>query len=94
MSLILELLERLPLEDLERIDSACDAFVSACRRGEVPRIEDILAMTPESLRMLTALELVRTEIELRRATGERPTATEYVARLIERARAGLEALRA
>jgi len=80
MPSIFELLEQLPLEDLEGVDATCDAFVSARRRGETPRIEDILAATPESPQLLTALELVRTEIELRREAGERPTAVEYVSR--------------
>lgn len=80
MALILDLLEQLPLEDLERVDTVCDAFVSAWRRDETPRIEDFVAAATESLQRLTVLELIRTEIEFRRAAGERPSASEYEAR--------------
>lgn len=73
-------LESLPLEDLERIDAACDALAAAWKRGINPSIEEMAHGSPESLRPLLAAELVRTEIELRLLAGERPNADEYVSR--------------
>ncbi len=76
----LDLLEFLSLEDLERVDSACDALAAAWKRGESSQLEDAVLCAPESLRSVMVTELVRTEIELRIATGERPLASEYASR--------------
>lgn len=73
-------LESLPLDDLERIDAACDALASAWKRGVNPSIDEIVQAAAESLRPLLVAELVRTEIELRLSAGERPNVDDYVSR--------------
>lgn len=78
-----DLLESLSLEDLERVDAACDALAAAWKRGEAPQLEDAVLAAPESLRTVMVAELVRTEIELRVAAGERPVPSEYTSRFPE-----------
>ena len=57
-----DFLEALSLEDLEQVDAACDALAAAWKRGESPRLEDVILAAPESLRWTLAAELVRTEV--------------------------------
>ncbi len=78
-----DLLESLPLDQLERVDAACDLFTASWKLGERPRLEDAIQEAPESLRPLIAAELLRTEIELRVATGNLPKASEYASRFPE-----------
>ena len=70
----------LSLDDLERVDAACDAFIASWERGERPSLEDLIGNAPESLRHVIAVELIQSEIECRRRAGESPTSNEYVQR--------------
>src|SRR5262249_40927418 len=70
----------LSVSGVDRLDAACDAFESAWRRGNRPRLEDFLedaggTESGELFRALLALEL-----DLRRIDGERPSPHEYHAR--------------
>jgi hypothetical protein len=71
-------LSMLSLDDLERVDVVCDAFVASWERGERLSLEDLIGNTPESLRRVIALELIQSEVEFRRRAGESPTSNEYV----------------
>jgi serine/threonine-protein kinase len=68
-------------EDVERrLDQACDHFEAAWKRGERPRIEDVLAETPEAGRSVLLRELIPIEIAYRRLQGEQPALEEYQTR--------------
>src|SRR5262249_39787080 len=69
--------EPLPLTLVDRVDRACDAFEAAWRAGPRPRLEDFLGELPEPGRSALLRELLAAELELRRASGERPTPDEY-----------------
>ena len=73
-------IENLPLEDLEFVDAACDSVSQSWKQGEPSRIEELLAGASDSLRKVLLTELVRTEVELRIASGQPPTAAEYMER--------------
>ncbi len=73
-------LENLPLEELELVDAACDSVNQSWLKGEPTRIEEIVLGAPESLRRVMLMELVRTEVELRLASGEQPDPAEYTNR--------------
>jgi eukaryotic-like serine/threonine-protein kinase len=64
----------------ERVDQVCDRFESAWRKGPRPLIEDFLAEIPVGERQELLLELVATELELRRGGGEDPGPREYASR--------------
>jgi WD40 repeat protein/tRNA A-37 threonylcarbamoyl transferase component Bud32 len=70
----------LPLDVERRLDQVCDRFEGAWKHGERPRIEDILAATPEAERSALLRELIPLEIAYRRLRGEQPTLAEYQAR--------------
>jgi eukaryotic-like serine/threonine-protein kinase len=72
--------KRLPLTVVGRVDRACDAFEVAWRAGGRPRLEEFLDEMPELGRMALLRELIAAEVELRRASGERPTPEEYAPR--------------
>lgn len=76
-------LSMLSLEDLERVDAVCDAFVTSWGRGERPCLEDLISNAPESLRRAIALELIQSEVECRRRVGESPGSKEYAQRFPE-----------
>ncbi len=76
-------LSMLSLDDLERVDVVCDAFVASWERGERLSLEDLIGNAPESLRRVIALELIQSEIECRRRAGESPTSNEYARRFPE-----------
>ncbi len=63
--------EDLRLADLEQVDAVCDQFIAAWRRGERPRLEALVASAPTAIQLHLASELIRAELELRRAAGER-----------------------
>lgn len=67
----------LSLDDLEHVDAVCDAFAASWGRGERPSLEDLIRNAPESLQRVIALELIQSEVECRRRTGEMPTSNEY-----------------
>jgi tRNA A-37 threonylcarbamoyl transferase component Bud32 len=70
-------------DDLRRereIDAACLRFEAAWQAGERPRIEDYLKDAAESTRSALLAELLRLEVEYRRAKDEQFSAAEYVAR--------------
>jgi tRNA A-37 threonylcarbamoyl transferase component Bud32 len=69
-----------PLRSSERIDEACDRFEAAWRAGLAPRIEDFLAEAEQADLAALLDELVALERELRRRSGERPGAEEYLDR--------------
>ncbi|MFO0998785.1 MAG: SUMF1/EgtB/PvdO family nonheme iron enzyme [Planctomycetaceae bacterium] len=76
-------LSMLSLDDLERVDVVCDAFVASWERGERPSLEDLISNAPESLRRAIALELIQSEVECRRRAGESPNSNEYAQRFPE-----------
>lgn len=76
-------LSMLSLDDLERVDAVCDAFVASWGRGERPSLEDLICNAPESLRRIIALELIQSEVECRRRAGESPASNEYAQRFPE-----------
>jgi len=68
------------LPDAEHVDRICDRFERAWQNGEWPSIESYLDEAEGLERKVLLCELVRLEIELRRARGDAPTEREYVAR--------------
>src|ERR1700730_2413584 len=67
-------------EQAIRISEVCDRFEWAWRKGATPRIESaLLAALPEDRPQLLE-DLLRIELELRRAAGDRPCAGEYLER--------------
>jgi superkiller protein 3 len=77
--------EGLPLEVMRRIDRACDDFEAEWRAGRRPRLEEYLGETSGRERSVLLGELLRLEIEQRRAQGETPSPHEYRAYLPEQA---------
>ena len=55
---------------IERIDSFCDEFDAACRRGESPTIGGVLERVREADRPALFLELLLIELEYRQKAGE------------------------
>ena len=70
----------MPLSLMARVDRACDAFEDAWRAGGRPRLEEFLVDPAEPDRSAMLRELLAAELELRRASGERPTPDEYARR--------------
>jgi serine/threonine protein kinase len=70
-------IDDISLSALRLIDSRCDQFEAALRRGERPRIEDFLNEFEASSREVLLQELIRLDIEHRRRQGECPTASDY-----------------
>jgi serine/threonine protein kinase/tetratricopeptide (TPR) repeat protein len=66
--------------DLAEINRICDRFEEESRSGRRPAIEDYIAGTDGPARAALLRELLATEVELRKARGERPRAAEYHAR--------------
>jgi hypothetical protein len=62
------------------IDRIATLFDQAWHRGEHPRIEDYLAGVAEPRRSQLLEELLRVELDDRRAAGEAPSLEEYVIR--------------
>ena len=73
----------LPLDDMIRIDDACDRFEAACRAGERPEPADFLAGIDGPARPRLLRELLALDLEYRRERGERPDADDYRARFPE-----------
>jgi hypothetical protein len=68
------------LHELERIVAIVDQFESAWRRGDRPRIEDVLeAAAPGELGELLQY-LLEIELEILRQRGETPSPNDYWAR--------------
>jgi serine/threonine protein kinase/tetratricopeptide (TPR) repeat protein len=59
------------LDDRKRIDSVCDRFEAAWRRGERPDLLSFLSGIAEPVRSQLFRELLALELELRRGDGER-----------------------
>jgi serine/threonine protein kinase len=74
------LLDRLPLEDAERIDEICDDFEAACRAGTEPNIERYLGEARGPIRTVLLRELLAAEVEQRFRQGQRPQPGEYLDR--------------
>ncbi len=67
--------------DRERMDAICDAFESAWKQGEQPRIEDFLNQWQgEAWRRELLYELIQSEWELSGASGREPDTDVYVER--------------
>src|SRR5262245_44856609 len=67
----------LPLELLEHIDAACDAFEQAWIGSGRPRVEDYLDSVPEDARSRLTAELIHLEMQQRWRHGEQPAVDEY-----------------
>src|SRR5262245_64766255 len=65
------------LEALERIAEAAERFESAWRKGERPRIEDVLGQAPEPHRSELLRALLGIEVEIRGQAGECPCREQY-----------------
>ena len=70
----------LPVSDVRIVDRACDDFELAWRNGGRPRIEDYMNDASEPRRSALLRALLATELESRRARGERPGPEEYLRR--------------
>ncbi len=68
-----------PQETLRNIDRLCDLFEAAWKAGQVPRIEDYLALAGTDSPLLLQ-ELVVLDIAYRVAAGKAPRPPEYLAR--------------
>src|SRR4051812_24294885 len=66
--------------DRARIDVICDVFERALKGGAAPRMEDFVLMVREDLRPTALRELLKIEIEIRRAQNEPIGATNYLLR--------------
>jgi len=62
----------------DRIDEQCDAFESAWRSGERPKIVDFIRPEDEPHRYTLFCELLLVELECRRSLGEQPTEEQYL----------------
>lgn len=62
----------------DRIDEQCDAFESAWRNGERPRILDVIRHVDEPHRNKLFCELLLVELECRKSLGEQPTEEQYL----------------
>src|SRR6187402_3574174 len=72
--------ESLPLTAMQRIDEVCLRFESAWQAGKSPRPEDFLdGWTGAELQAMLR-ELLRVDLEFRRARGIVPTVEEYLPR--------------
>ncbi|MGO9917588.1 MAG: tetratricopeptide repeat protein [Isosphaeraceae bacterium] len=76
-------MSEIPNADWTWINTAAERFEGAWRDGQSPRIEDYLAEVDELRRARLFDELLRVEIELRRANGETPSAEDYRGRFPE-----------
>ena len=68
---------RVPTADALDVDAACVRFEAEWRAGASPRIESFLGVATGRTRSLLLLELLALELELRRESGEEPTAGDY-----------------
>jgi WD40 repeat protein len=64
----------------DRVDQVCDAFEAACQAGAHPVIEDYLQTLTEGERTVLVRELILLDAHYRRAAGDSPRATDYLAR--------------
>jgi eukaryotic-like serine/threonine-protein kinase len=67
----------LSVSHLRRIIAFCDRFETDWRAGKRPRIEDLLPQVSRDSRPALLHRLVLLELELRRSTGDQPTAAEF-----------------
>jgi hypothetical protein len=67
--------------EFERIVEVCDRFEAQWRGRQRPRIEEFLARNPSVSRPTLLGELLALELELARADGTAPTASDYRTRL-------------
>jgi serine/threonine-protein kinase len=87
--------ERLPVNELLRVDSICQRFetawLAAAQSGSSPRVEEYLTDAEDAIRELLLRQLVLLDVEYRHRRGERPSADDYQARFPSLGRAWLEA---
>jgi eukaryotic-like serine/threonine-protein kinase len=62
----------------DHIDERCDAFESAWREGQRPRISDFLSSERSTVRARLFRELLLVELECRRLVGDSPTQKDYL----------------
>jgi hypothetical protein len=65
------------------IEEACTQFEEAWRAGRRPSIADFLPRQPTLVRSQLLAELLKRELQFRRAAGEQPTLGEYQQRFRE-----------
>ena len=70
----------LPIAELQQLDALCDRFERAVAQDSATRIEAFISELPESQQRLVVRELMRLEIEGRRAVGQLVEPAEYVQR--------------
>jgi serine/threonine-protein kinase len=75
----------IPTSDWTQINDDADRFEQEWNDGLSPRIEDYLTKADKHRRLALLEELLRVELELRRETGQEPTADEYRGRFPEHA---------
>src|SRR5215210_4526013 len=63
---------------IDRIDEQCDAFESAWRNGERPKIVDFIRPIDEPYRNVLFCELLLVELECRKSLGEQPAEEQYL----------------
>jgi serine/threonine protein kinase len=73
-------LRQLPLPIAAEIDRLCDRFGAEWAVGRRPRAEDYLKCVDEELRAALLVELLRVELEVRRAEGEEIAEQEFLER--------------
>jgi eukaryotic-like serine/threonine-protein kinase len=73
-------LGRLPPEQFLRVDDLCDRFERAWQAGGRPKIEDYLVAHDAPEYRVLLEELIRLDVEYRRAAGDSPYAADYVDR--------------
>jgi hypothetical protein len=71
---------RLPLPLAAEVDRVCDRFAAEWAAGRLPRAEDYLAGAAATQRAPLLAELLRVELEARRAVGEAPIPDEFLTR--------------
>ena len=64
-------------EAARHVDDICTWFERAWKRGDRPRIEDLLEVAAEAERPALLRELIALEVELRRSRGEDPKSAEF-----------------
>ena len=70
----------LPPELAREFEGVCNRFEASWKDGTRPRIEDYLALSPESVRALLTRELVLLELHHRKVNGEACQPADYLSR--------------
>src|SRR5262245_28138569 len=73
----------LSLTTLKRLDEVCAAYESAWKAGQQPRLEDYVTAVDEPERTTRLRELLKLEVDLRTAAGQKVEAAEYYPRFPE-----------